>query len=61
MRTHNLPFSIQRRKSPEMISNQQLWDFYQGTQERVRSSLIKRATSVRVTEGLLYLGYWRTL
>ena len=35
--------------------NQQLWDFFQGTQERVRKSRGKRAISVRATEGLLYI------
>ena len=31
----------------------QLWNFFQGTQERVRNSHSKRAISVRATEGLL--------
>ena len=31
----------------------QLWDFCQGTQERVRNSRGKRAISVRATEVLL--------
>ena len=30
----------------------QLWDFFHGTQERVRNSRGKRAISVRVTEDL---------
>ena len=31
----------------------QLWDFFQGTQERVRNNRGKRAISVPATEGLL--------
>ena len=39
MSKHNIPFSIyKKRKSPETISNLQLWDFFQGTQERVQNS-----------------------
>ena len=33
----------------------QLWDFFQGTKERVRNSRGKRAISVQATEVLLYL------
>ena len=36
------------------MSNLQLWDFFQGTQERVRNSHGKRAISVRAIEVLLY-------
>ena len=36
------------------MSNLQLWDFFQGTQERVQNSRGKRVSSVRATEGLLY-------
>ena len=42
------------KKSPQSILNLQLWDFYLGTQERVRNSRGKRAISVRATEVLLY-------
>ena len=43
------------RKTPQIIPNlQQLWDFFQGTQERVRNSRGKRAISVRATVDLLY-------
>ena len=54
MSTHNIPFSIYQRKSPNIVINLQLWDFFQGTQERVRNSCGKRAISVRATEVLLY-------
>ena len=54
MSTHNIPFSICKRKSAEIISNLQLLDFFQGTQERVRNSHGKRAISVRATGVLLY-------
>ena len=37
-----------------MILRLQLWDFYQGTQERIRNSRGKRTISVRATEVLLY-------
>ena len=36
----------------------QLWDFVQGTQERVRNSRSKRAINVRATYILLYLLFW---
>ena len=39
-----------------MIANLQLWDFFQGTQERVRKSCGKPAISVQAIEVLLYLG-----
>ena len=42
------------RKSPLIIANLQLWDFFQRTQERVRNSRGKRAISVRAAEGLQY-------
>ena len=53
-RTHNIPFSIEERKSPQIIPNLQLWNFFQGTQKRVRNSPGKRAISVRAIEVLLY-------
>ena len=42
------------RKSPKIILNLQLWDFFHGTQERVRNSRGKRAIRVRATEDLLW-------
>ena len=42
-------------KIPLIIPTLQLWDFFQGTQERVRNSRGKRAISVRAIEVLLYL------
>ena len=57
MSTHNIPFSIIKRNSSLIILKLQLWK-YQGTQGRVRNSRGKRATSVRTTEGLLFLP-WR--
>ena len=44
-----------KRKSPKIILNLQLWDLFQGTQERVRNSDGKGAISVQATEDLLYL------
>ena len=55
MSTHNIPFSIQK-KITKIIQNLQLWDFFLGTQERVRNSRGKRAISDRVNEVLLYSG-----
>ena len=52
MSTQNIPFS-----TPENIPNLLLWEFFQGTQERVRNSRGKRAISVRAIEVLLYRGF----
>ena len=46
--------SIIKRKSPKIILNLQLWDFFPGTQRQVRNSRGKRAISVPATEVLLY-------
>ena len=43
------------KKNTLITLNLQLWDFFHGTQERVRSSRGKRAISVRAIEVLLYL------
>ena len=59
MSTHNIPFSTYKRKSPLIIQNLQLWDSFQGAQERVRNSRGKRAISVRATEVLLYMAFLR--
>ena len=54
MSTHNIPFFIyENEKHPKLSQNLQLWDFFQGTQERVRKSRGKRAISVRAIEVLL--------
>ena len=53
MKTHSIPFSIYKRKSPKIIFNLQPGDFFQGTQEQVRNSRGKRAISVRCIEVLL--------
>ena len=55
MKTHNILFSMLKRKSPLIILNLQPDDFFQGTQEQVRNSRDKRAISVRAIEVLLYL------
>ena len=47
-------YNIQKRKSPLIILNMQLKDFFQGTPKGVRNSGGKRAISVRATEDLLY-------
>ena len=46
MSTQNIPFSIYKRKSHLISPNLQLWDFFQGTQERVGNSRGKRAIGV---------------
>ena len=53
MSTHNIPFSLYERKSPNFLLHLQLWDCFKGTQERIRNSRGKRAISVRATEVLL--------
>ena len=40
--------------TPLICPNLQLWEFFQGTQERVRNSRGKKAISVRAIEILLY-------
>ena len=57
MNTHNIPFSIEKKKKitlnyPKLAVMRY---FSQGTQERVRNSGGKRAIGVRTTEILLYL------
>ena len=54
MRTHNIPFSIYKRKSPLIIPNLLLWNFLLLSQERVPNIHGKRAVSVQDTEVLLY-------
>ena len=44
----------EKEKHHKIIPNLQLWDFFQGTPERVRNSRGKRAISVRAIEVLLY-------
>ena len=54
MSTHNIFFfNMKKEKTPYVIPNLQLWDFFQGTQERVRNSCDKQAISVRAIEVLL--------
>ena len=57
MSTQNIPFYFHyaKRKSPYIIPNLHLWDFFHETQERVRNSRCKRAISVRAIEVLLYI------
>ena len=52
--TYTIPFSITKTKICLTYPKSAAMDFFQGTQERVRNSRGKRATSVRATEGLLY-------
>ena len=60
MSTHNIPFSICKRKSPLIIPNLLHWNVFVGTQERVRNSRDKQAISVRAIEVLLYcVREWR--
>ena len=54
MSTHNIPFSIQKRKITINYPKSAAMGFVQGTQERVRNSRGRRANSVRATEVLLY-------
>ena len=52
--TQHTIFNRKKKKSPQIIPNLQLWNFFQGTQKRVRNSPGKRAISVRAIEVLLY-------
>ena len=58
MSTHNIPLSIQKRKShlsiPNIIISAAMGFFFLGTQEKVRNSRGKRAIGVRAIEVLLY-------
>ena len=47
-------YSIKKKITLNYL-NLQLWDFFLGTQERVRKSSGKRAISVRATGVLLYM------
>ena len=51
--THYTSFNIKKENTLN-YTNLQLWDFFLGTQDRVRNSRGKRAISVRATEVLLY-------
>ena len=59
MSMHNIPLSIQKRKSPKIIPNRILSAFigfpWSGTQERARNIRGKQAISVGATEVLLYV------
>ena len=50
MSTHNISFSIYRRKINLIILNLPLWDFFQGTQKQVQNIRGRRAISVRAIE-----------
>ena len=54
MSTHNIPFSIYKKKITLNYPKSTVMGFFQGTQERVRNSRGKRAINVRATEVLLY-------
>ena len=61
-------FQYKKGNHPKLSQISSYWDFFQGTPERVRNSHVKRAISVRATEGLSYfvevmlgcllLGFW---
>ena len=40
MSTHNIPFSIQERKSPLIIPNLQLWDFSKGLKHDFETTVV---------------------
>ena len=47
-------FNIKKRKSPEIILNLQLWDFFKKLKNEFEIAVGIRAISVRATEVLLY-------
>ena len=53
MSTHNIPFSILKKKITELSQISSYEIFSQGPQERVRNSGCERAIGVRATEVLL--------
>ena len=57
MSTHNIPFSIQKKKITQNYPKSADKGIFLGTQERVRNSHGKRVISVRATEVLLYYGH----
>ena len=61
MSTHNIPFSIYKRKISLNYPKSAAVGFFQGTEERVRNRRGRRAISVRATEVLLYYLYWYPL
>ena len=54
MCTHNIPFSIYKKKITLNYPKSAAMGFFPRAQERVRNSRGKRAISVRATEVLLY-------
>ena len=57
MSTHNIPFSIKKRKITLNYLKSAAVGFFQRTQKRVRNSRGRRAISVRATEVLLFYRY----
>ena len=55
MRTHNIPFSIEKDNYHKLSQLYSYGIFSNGTQERVRNSHCNRAISVGATEVLLYM------
>ena len=40
MSTHNIPFSVYKRKSPKIILNLQLWDFSKGLKNEFETAVV---------------------
>ena len=55
MSTHNILFSIYKKANHHNYPKSAAMRFFQGTQERLRNGLGKRAISVGSTEVLLYI------
>ena len=56
MSTHNIPFSIQKKKKTTLnYPKSEAKGFFLGTQKRVRSSRGKRVISVGAIEVILYI------
>ena len=54
MSTHNIPFSVSKKKITLNYLKSAAMGFFLGTQEPVRNSHGKQAISVQVTEALWY-------
>ena len=55
MKTHNIPFSSEKKKITLNYSKSAAMGCFQGTQERVRKSRGNRDISVRAIEVVLYM------
>ena len=58
MSTHNITFSIYKSKTAIIIPNQQLLDFFQGTQRRVRTAVVNEPSVFEPLKFYCNLALW---